>query len=85
MLATVAEISTSTLAINKIEWPEERSQGSGSNLPPGGLATSLGEGRPDVPFGLKTGKQALIIAIVICLISCLVSYLMARTQASVGP
>ena len=36
--------------------------------------TEIGEGRPPVPFGLRTGQQALVIATIICILSCLMSY-----------
>lgn len=75
-LATAQEVLSFDLSEKDVTWPE-RVAGHNSKVTASSTAGDLGEGRPSVPFGLKTGKQALIIAVVICLLSCYFSYRLA--------
>ena len=80
--ATAREATGVELEAKDVEWPEDRVRAAA--LKPGGQgdggseATALGEGRPAVPFGLRSGQQALTIAVVICMVSCLISYIVAK-------
>ena len=83
--ATAREATGLELEAKDIEWPEDRGHAavlkSKGQANVGGKLTEMREGRPAVPFGLKTGQQALTIAIVICMVSCWISYLLAKRSA----
>ena len=82
MQATAKEATGMVVEAKDVEWPEDR--GHDAKLEPvgkvnaGSTGTELGEGRPAVPFGLRTGQQALTIAVFICIISCFFSYMLAK-------
>lgn len=75
--ALIKELLSLDIAMADMSWPEDKAKpGSEAAVGLGKVAQSS-EGRPPLPFGLQTGRQALIIATVICVISCLVSYMLA--------
>lgn len=83
--ATAREVIGLELDAKDFEWPEDSRSDSALKSAEHAHSrskTELGEGRPPVPFGLRTGQQALTIAIFICILSCLVSYLLAKRNLS---
>lgn len=82
--ATAKEFLALDLAADEIQWPEERRHaGSKSkHREAGGTVAELGEGRPPIPFGLRSGQQALTLATLVCIISCFISYLIARSYVA---
>lgn len=63
---------------SSVRWPEDgapqKSSWKGNEA--GSIESGLGEGRPPIPFGFRTGQQVLWVSTIICIISCLVSYLL---------
>ena len=69
----VSDVLQRDISEESISWPEKIAdkplQASASRKELKGL----GEGRPSIPFGFKSGEQVVLISTVLCLISCLLS------------
>ena len=83
--ASLTEMSLLELAPRHVFWPE-RQIPTVSKDPGRTELRGLGEGRPSVPFGFKTGQQFVLASTIVCLISCIVSYfIFSQTQKHQHP
>ena len=80
-IQSTAEALLLELVPSSIQWPEDEAlekMQPRSRLKNNEVATidfGLGEGRPPIPFGFRSGQQVLVISTIICIVSCFVSWL----------